>query len=122
MGFKLHWERRGVVKHFSGVVTGNDIANSLNDVHGGDEFDPLHFVINDFREVKDIDFSGLDIEYIAALDKAAFITNPSIKVAIVTADPRILDIAAQYANSPLNVYPTRLFDNMVAAELWAKGK
>lgn len=121
MGYRLYWEKRGAVKHFSGVVTGDDISRSLNDVHGSDQFDSLRFVINDFRDVQEIDFADLDIDYIAALDKAAFVTNPLIKLAIVAADPRIREIAAQYANSPLNAYPTRLFDNMADAELWAKG-
>lgn len=120
MGYKLCWGNRGVVKHFFGFVTAKDISRSLNDVHGGDQFDSLRFVINDFREAQEVDYSELDVEYIAALDKAAFLTNPLIKVAIVTVDRRVREMAAQYVNSPLNAYPTRIFDNMVDAEVWAK--
>jgi hypothetical protein len=121
MGYKLHWEHRGVVKQFSGLVTGSDIAGSVHDVHSAREFDALRFVINDFLDTQAVDFSDLDIEFIAAVDKAAFMTNSKIKVAVVALDPQIQAIALEYANSPLNAYPTRLFDNMADAELWAKG-
>lgn len=120
MGYRLDWESRGVVKHFSGVVTGKDISRSLNEVHGSDQFDVLRFSINDFTQVDEIDFADFDVEYIAALDKAAFLTNPFIRVAIVALDPRVKAIAQQYANSPLNAYPTQLFDNLADALHWAK--
>lgn len=122
MGYKPSWEKSGVVKHFFGVVTGHDISDSQNDVHGGDRFDSLRFVINDFMDVQAVDMSELDVEYIAALDKAAFLSNPLIRVAIVTTNTIVREMSEQYVNSPMNVYPTKIFDNMVDAERWAKGK
>ena len=118
MGYRLHWEKRGVIKEFFGLLSGGDILQSQIDVHGSAEFDRLRFVINDFLNVQEIDFGDLDIEYVAALDKAAASTNRDIKVAIVATDQSIIEAARRYAESQLNSYPTRLFSDMISARAW----
>jgi len=118
MGYRLHWEKRGVIKEYFGKVTGSDIKQSQEDVHSNREFDHLRFVINDFLAVQETDFSDLDIDYIAALDSAAALTNRDIKVAIVATDLGIIEAARNYAESPLNTYPTKLFTALTDARAW----
>lgn len=120
MGYRLHWESRGVVKEFFGTVTGACIMHSLADVHGSPEFDTLRFVVNDFSAVTAFDLSDFDPEYVAALDGAASMTNKRINVAIVATAPAIIEAAEQYARTPLNTYPTKLFTDMASARTWAE--
>ena len=118
MSYEIVWEPRGVVKRFFGQLTSNDMMLSVAETEGDARFDDLRFVINDFLGVSDVMSSHRDVEEIAAIDSIAAMTNPRIRVAIVTTLPIVVEMAEGYINSPLNKYPTKMFQTLEDARTW----
>ena len=118
MAYELHWQVRGVVKRYFGTVTAKDIVESVIDVERSPRFDSIRYVINDFLGAEALDATGLDIEELAAIDRGAFATNPNIRIAVVTRRADVAGLATQYAESPVNVYPTRVFASLQDAQAW----
>ena len=118
MSYDVFWEPRGVVKRFEGVVSSADMIRSVVETEADARFDSLRFVINDFRDVSQIEFGVQEVSEVATLDLGASRTNPAIRIAVVATLPEVIAMAEHYANSPLNVYPTRIFASMEAARAW----
>lgn len=121
MSYEVHWEPRGAIKRFWGDVSSNDLIRSVIETEADARFDSLRFVINDFREVSRITFSAEDVGEIAVMDLGASRTNPAIRIAIVAHTAEVVELGHQYANSPLNVYPTQIFATMDEARAWVNG-
>lgn len=118
MGYELTWESRGAVKRFFGHVTGNDVLQSVINVESDERFDRLRYVINDFLEATGLTVSASELDEIAAIDGAAALVNRNIRIAIVTTNPEIISASDQYAKSPMNAYPTRIFPTVNEARTW----
>lgn len=118
MGYELSWESKGLVKRFFGDVTDRQFIDAVIDSESDARFDSLHYVINDFLDVQSFVFTPDDVDYVAAIDKAAAVSNPHIRIAVVTRNPEIIDLSRQYAESPMNVYPTRIFATLAEARAW----
>jgi hypothetical protein len=58
------------------------------------------------------------VDEIAAIDQAAALVNPKIRVAVVATAPEIIAAASQYADSPMNIYLTRIFSTPADARAW----
>jgi len=119
MAFTNNWEQRGVLKIFSGFVDGQQVLDSVISIEEDSRFDTVRYVINDFLDVADFDISDAEIVRIAAIDRAASASNPNIRIALVTQDYRIRELAQRYStlmqNSP---YKTSLFPSVEAARQW----
>ena len=118
MGYELSWESRGAVKRFFGHVTGNDILKSVVQIESDERFDEMRWVINDFLETTGLTVSPSELDEIAAIDGAAALVNPKIRIAIVTTNPDLISASDQYANSPMNSFPTRIFPTQAEARAW----
>lgn len=122
MSYEIIWEPRGVVKRFFGLVTGHEILQAVIEVEGNARFDDLRYALNDF--LGSTGLSGYDdvAEEVSAVDYAAARTNPNIRVAIIATLPEIIAGANEYAKSPLNAYPTRIFTTLAEARDWCESK
>ena len=118
MGYELLWKERGVIKKYHGTVTNRDLMQSVIESESDMRFDSLRWVINDFLEISAYDASPAVVEDIVVIDKGASFTNPHIRIAVVATLPAIIEMARQYAESPLNAYPTRIFGAMPEALAW----
>ena len=118
MPYKLIWEHRGVIKHFSGFVTGPEIFQAGMDAEGDSRFDDYRYAINDFLDCTGSSISPDLVDEVAAVDLVAARVNRKIRIAVVATAPEIIVAATQYANSPMNVYPTRIFSNRKDARAW----
>lgn len=118
MSYEIIWETRGVVKRFFGDVTSHDMLQSVVETEGAPQFDDLRFVINDFLGITGVSSSLQDVEEVAAIDSIAAITNSRIKVAVVATSSVIIELAESYIRSPLNQYPTKIFQTLAEARQW----
>ena len=118
MSYEIIWEPCGVIKRFFGHVTSHDLLQSVLEIEMDARFDELRYCINDFLGITGISSSPQDVEEIAVVDKGASLTNPRIKIAVVTTSPEVISLANEYANSSLNSYPTRIFSSRDEAGLW----
>jgi hypothetical protein len=119
VAYKIVWEPpSGVLKQHYGAVTGEEILQAVVEVEGNARFDELRYVINDLSRCTEFSVDREYVDLVAAIDRAASLTNRNIRIAIVAADPAIVDMAAHFAESPVNVYPTRLFATLEDARTW----
>lgn len=118
MSYEIIWESHGVIKRFIGEVTDLDMMKSVIDTESDSRFDDLRYTINDFLEMTGFSFGLAEIDDIAIIDKGASMTNPRIRIAVVTTSPDIVNFAIHYANSPLNAYPTKIFTSLADARAW----
>ena len=118
MGYELFWEPRGVVKRFYGHVTDSDLTMAFEQTIGDARFDDLRYVVNQFLDFTKFSVTRNAVEEIAAIGQAASHVNPKIRVAVVATDPEIVALANQYADSPFNVFKTRIFPTQTDARAW----
>lgn len=119
MSIKNIWEKSGVYRKYNDRINGEDIIQATEEVHSHALFDTFRYVINDLLQVTEHDVTSKDIITLAAIDKAAALTNPNIKIAIVATMPTIQMLASLYgdltSNSP---YKTEIFMNLDEARIW----
>jgi hypothetical protein len=119
MNYEIIWEPpHGVVKRHFGHVTGNDVLAANTKIEADPRFDSLRYVINDFLGGTGVSVSSAELEEIAAIDRAAAIINPKIRLAMVATLPEIVAAANVYASDTLTVYPTCVFCSMADARAW----
>lgn len=118
MSHEIIWESHGVVKRFFGEVTDHDMMQSVIETESDARFDDLRYTINDFLGITGFSFGLSEIDDIAIIDKGASMTNPRIRIAVVTTSPDIVKLATHYANSPMNAYPTKIFTSLADARAW----
>lgn len=107
MPYTIEWEPRGVYKRFSGVCSWAEFLRSQEAVLGDARLDDIHYSINDLQGVENISIisiTGDEAEYSAAITRGSSLSNPTLKIAFVTADRRITMLAmAVRALTPLRV-------------------
>lgn len=118
MGFEIVWEARGACKRFFGHVSDDELMDAVADIEGDARFDELRYVINDFLQVDSFGVTEETVLAISAIDAAAALSNPHIKIAVVATDSQIQTLAELYAASPWNAYPTEIFSTIEAARAW----
>lgn len=118
MGYEIVWEPGGVVKHFVGYVSGDELMKAGLDTECDQRFDQLSYVINDFLACDGFAVSPGTVDEISAIDNAAAFSNPRIRIAVVATMPEIVAAAEQYAASPMNAYVTRIFSSTADARTW----
>jgi hypothetical protein len=116
---KTTWESGGVIITFSGVVDGEELLQANEELYGDERFDNIHYQIWDYSNV--IEFK-LDVDWvakIAALDKAAALSNSIMKVASVATDEVTQMLSSLYeAESLESPWEIQLFTSVDEAQQW----
>lgn len=123
MGYEIAWEPCGVIKRFYGEVSSSDLMNASSTVQGDARFDDLQYVIFDFQDCISHSVTNAALQDIAAIDEfasesQASLRNTPVKVAIVVNNPKINDLAKQYANYRPSHRSFALFSNSLDARDW----
>lgn len=118
MAYEIMWETGGVSKRFHGHVSDDELIQSLVQVESDPRFDSIRYVINDFLDVEGFTVSEDGVLMASAIDRGAAQSNPHIRIAVVTTDSQIHELARLYAASPVNAYPTEVFLNDGEARCW----
>jgi hypothetical protein len=121
MPYTIEWRRQGLIWRFEGVVTSEEALQSNQELYGDDRFDLARYQVADFSAVERIEFTPSVVKQIAYLDRAAAISNPRLKVAIV-ASPEILEeyMKVYEAYAPATQWKVRLCETRDDAEAWLR--
>ena len=84
MPYVLEWLDRGVVFRYSGVLSGEEMIRSNQDLYDDPRFKDLRFQIVDFLSVQHFDGTSADIRQIADSDSKAAQINSDMYVVGVT--------------------------------------
>ena len=115
MPFTTTWEERGTLTTFSGDVTGQDIIRATTAIHGDARFDSIRYIIGDFMEGR-LSITLEEVREIAALDNVAALTNPRVKVAIVSNSETVEVGGALYKSD--SEWETEAFASLDDARRW----
>lgn len=119
MSYENIWEKHGVYRKYNGRVTGKEMRQAVEEVEGDARFESVRYVISDFLDVTEQDISPRDIEIIAAIDKAAAITNPDIKIAVVATTLAIQNMASMYIDLADDIpFVSKMFTSLDEAREW----
>lgn len=119
MTYINHWEDRGLYRKFSDTISGKEVLESNFALQGDPRFDEIRYIINDFREITDFEVSYTDINVISAVDTAASLTNPNIKIAMIASlEPLLVWIKLYCDIMEDSPYICKIFDDMNAARQW----
>lgn len=121
MAYELAWEPRGVALIFFGQVCSDDIWKATIGYQGDPRFDDLHYVIADYLRVTGCLANPAEIDYVWALDRAAGITNPKIKKAVIATHPAVIALENHYKAQEIRAFPTELFTQVEDARRWLDG-
>lgn len=119
MPYTLHWEPNGVTKRYFGQLTIFDLVSATEEAERDARFDTLRFAINDFLAVEKLDVTEAGVKRLSAVDAAAALSNPRIKIAVVTRDERIKALTKLYAGPASAPFPTECFEAIDEARAWA---
>ena len=123
MPFENVWEENGVYRKYHDHVSGKEILQAMEDVHGHKLFDSIRYVVNDFLNVTECELTASDVVTLAALDRAAALSNPHIKIAIVATEPTIQMFANLYGDlMESSPYTSKVFTDLDEAKIWASLK
>jgi hypothetical protein len=119
MPYETTWEKKGIYWNLYGIVTGNDIEQLTIDVFGDSRFDDIRYVILDGMSIDDFVMSDDQLESVAAQDWAAAITNPNVKIAVITTHPRLIEVATMFGNM-FGEHPWKIsvHENIEEARRW----
>lgn len=120
MNVQVRWLNEVLHYKFSNRITGELLINNNMILYGDPRLDDLKFVIIDFTDTTQVeDFTERDIMQISASDKAAAISNPRIRVAIVVNQESLGTLAAFYtAHSRESPWEIEIFQDLAKAKIW----
>lgn len=118
MPYKSVWEERGLLTRWRGNATTAELIQMQERGHASPNFDFARYSIHDFSECEHFACDLEEIQYSAALDGAAAIANPNIKIPIVAASAEVINAIDHYMKANLSPYSLRFFTSMEEARVW----
>lgn len=117
MSHTMAWEEKGVYWKYSGDVSGQEIVDASAVIYGDPRFDTITYKLVDFLDATSMSLSDQEIAVIAHQHKAAEISNPRVKNAIVMTFGADLaeKFAAFFTDSSWEV---KVFDDLETANQW----
>lgn len=118
MPYSLTWEPDGVYKKFSGVVSGAELLQSVIEVAMDIRFGSSHYEVSDYMDAESTEFSQDSLNEVRAVRIGSFMSNPRIKVAIVTRDVEIQQRIYSTIAARLTLHQTKVFNAIADANNW----
>ena len=113
------WEKKGLYRKFENNINGEEVLMSNYSIQGDPRFDDIKYVINDFTQIIDFEVSSADINVIAATDNAASISNPDIKIAMISTHDPLLAWIKRYCEIMKDVpFECKIFSNIDDTYKW----
>ena len=117
MANELNWEKSGVYWKYTGEVSGTEVVNACVSIYGDPRFDTLKYKLVDFSAVKAMSITDADLRRIAFQDKAAELSNPYVKSAIImTSEIHLGEKFASYFDD--SSWEVEVFSDVDLANKW----
>ena len=96
-----------------------ELLEIVSKFYGHEQFDSIHYLLIDFLEVDTFDVTNTTLQYIGGMDLAAALSNPRVRVAMVTDNAAFLDLLSSYENaSHGSPWPIHYFGSIKEARAW----
>ena len=118
MTYKLYWERDGVTKWHVGDLSSEDLLNSTLEIQRSPIFDSMRWIISDMRDCIKVSVAPNTLEQVVAAYLGAVMSNPRLKIAVVSDSPEVIQLAERYKAAVRDEFPVEIFPNISAAREW----
>lgn len=122
MPSEVIWEAKGVVCHFTGVVTSDEIVLMKPEIFDDPRITDIEYQIADFSMLEKFEFSAEIVREIAGMDQSIAGINPDVKVAVITTDSYmrgLLDLYSLTHQSMGGNWIMEAFEDGDEARAWA---
>jgi len=117
VSYTLTWEPRGILRAFHGRVGAAEFVRAQGEMYGDPRFEDAHYALIDLSAATELVCTPADVEEITASNRGAFLTNPHLRVAVVTTDAQMQSLLERMAE--VSAYPLRVFPTLAEARRWA---
>ncbi len=119
MSYSTEWETQGVHWRYWDTVSGEELIRSNLEIYGDERFDTMKYQIVDLSRINAFDVTRDQMLKIAAYDRAAALSNPRVKIAVVSRINSVTALARLYhAENIQSPWETRLFETLQEARDW----
>lgn len=115
------WEKSGLLRRLTGLVTGSELDASAQQMQGHEHIDVMGYIIHDFSGVTDIVVSDDDIEFMAVRACFALQRNPKVKIAFVGRHPVLHKLMAAFNDSGCSRHKVCHFETLDQAREYSIG-
>ncbi len=121
MPYHTHWTEHGVEWRYFGHVTAAETRRADTEFYGDARADAAIYQIVDLREVEELDFPPGDQKLTAAIDGAASVSTPAVRVAFIVPDGRFDEALKIYLDLINRTsWSARTFTEPEAARSWCE--
>lgn len=117
MPYTLTWESQGILRTFRGRVSTVEFARAQAEMYGDPRFESARYALIDFSAATELVHTPTAVEEITASNRGAYLTNPNLRVAVVTTDENMKALLAKMTD--ISAYPLRVFATLDDARRWA---
>lgn len=119
MPYAMSWKTGGVIWRFHGVVTSEDVIQSNLAIYGDSRFDNLRYQVVDLSTIEQFSVTSDALDEIAAMNRAASLSNPRLVVAVAATGEEALKLAEIYESAmSKSSWKVRVFRSVKDAEDW----
>jgi len=119
MPYSLTWEPpNGACRRFTGLVTSDELIDSVVELTTALQFDDLRYSISIFTEVTGLEADRSTLEDMVALDYGAYEWNPRFVSAIVADARLIVQLLRSFEGLNVSRIPRHLFNTEEDARVW----
>lgn len=118
MPYQTVWEKGGIYVTYSGQISDAEVARFAEEGQADERFMDLRYVLHDFLKCTGATFSTQRTRELAAIDSAAAVSNPRIKIAVVTDREDVLAMVRAYLEGGFPGFELRVFASVPTARVW----
>jgi hypothetical protein len=118
MGYSVDWTKQKVTVVYSGHCTETDVLNVVVALQSDVRFDSTHQALHDFSQCLSLAPSPEHLEEVAMRNVGAAMSNPRLRIAVVTTKPDVLAMLERFESIGLSPYPLYVFDDVQSANDW----
>lgn len=96
MPIEILYTGPGVLRKFTGHIEFLDVLNANGEVWSHPQWDGFVYMIDDLRGISSTSFTRTDANLTGRMHIPAAASNPHLKVAAISTDPRILSLLAEF--------------------------
>ena len=116
--YQLIWNGKELTQRYFGKSNIAEVRQSIYELQGDYRFDEVTDSYLDFTDCQEFIIQEGVIDEIAALDSAAAISNPKIRIAVISDNTDVIEAARAYLSTGMSSYPLTIFSSIADAQSW----
>lgn len=119
MSYQLIWNGKGVTAEFKGTLDDSELREILFKFYSNSKFDEIDFLIINLLPVEKFEVTSSALVSVGAMDTAASISNPEIRMAVITNNEAILKLFESYEEGAASCpWEVKYFPSVSDANEW----